>query len=213
MAGTPLRARPNGAPTDHGDVATLVRDDHPDDDAFVAALHTTWASLRGPVRAELTLRDGKTLTGPWYGLAGASPVLVNLGPLTRAAGSANHAAPVRSVAVLRAVREPVRLPHAHGIVATLSTQRLTGPMSWRVLNALWEAVPAGAWITLYGPGPTPTTGPWKGLATFGSNREMGVRLDPRHGRTDDRPKPLIVALGTVRHVIVHAPAEAPEGSE
>ena len=172
------------------------------DEAYTERLRAAWDALTGPARARVELRRGDTWEGPWFGVVGTDPVMVDTGP--RSGESAHRAVPVSGVAAVTVVPETVQVPRGHGVLASLAVRHLDRDDRHVLLDALWDATPPGAWIILHG-AHEPMRGPWHGMGVFHEGRVRAVALDPLPGRRDGRVDVVKVALRTIRHVTVTMP--------
>lgn len=172
------------------------------DEAYTERLRAAWDALTGPARVRVELRRGDTWEGPWFGVVGTDPVMVDTGPLS---GESTHrAVPVAGVAAVTVVPEQVQVPRGHGVVASLAVRHLARETRHVVLEALWDATPPGAWIILHGVA-EPMRGPWHGMGVFHQGRVRAVALDPLPGRRDGKVDVVKVALRGIRHVTVTMP--------
>ena len=183
----------------------VPRPDGPhDDEEYAERLRAAWAMLDGPASICLEFKDGRRSRGfPWFGVSEGSPATLDIGP---AAYTREHqTVGLSDFVTCFVVPEHVALPPGHGLIAELSVQHMEWRKAWRVVNALYEAVPAGSWVTIYGSAKEPSRGPWFGPGTFGKAGEPGIRFNPLPGRRDGKVSVVTLALREIRYLVVTMP--------
>ncbi len=176
-----------------------------EDEEYAERLRAAWAALDGPASIYLEFKSGRRSRGyPWFGVSDGNPATLDIGPEQYAREHQDVALSSNIVSCL-ILPDPVVLPPGHGLIAEISTQHLEWRKAWRVLNALYEAVPAGSWVTIYGSASGPSRGPWLGPGTFGQAGEPGIRFNPLPGRRDGKVSVVTLALREIRHLLVTMP--------